>query len=519
VATAWVAGQYPLATDVPAAAYAAVYAADRATTTAAAYAAARAATDAAVAAASVAVPAAVAARAGAYDAAAAAIAADLAAAAAAADAKIIDNGASASALALRPLWPTETPRWARDAWQRLEEALLKENQDWHVWTEWYRARLEGMPVYDPLEVARVSIEDEIWKKGPRAVNAEIARLTDEHRRVPDSPVLNDALQKKPLGVPPQRPAAVQPVWRDHRLTLPAQPAAQDLSEAELIAALAGLSDDLRELADDLSGEANIDTRFLSYIRRFADRIPPALPSQYELFRLGHLEGVFRAYAKVVDSEWPEFLSARYHAVALQCERTMRQSPLWREFKRNAADTTLTVGQIAAATPLATATANALQEDEARDFVDGPVPAALEELTQTLRQVQDAADVPLDAIAAENELLAADLIESVNNVLKPIAEAALKAAVAAGKALGDTGKTLAEVGQVYAAGVGEGMRKAAKEEGPKDGEKAFKWLRRLAIAGAAGAGAAGAGAFADLGQLIAKFPQAFEWLERVLHLIR
>jgi hypothetical protein len=67
------------------------------------------------------------------------------------------------------------------------------------------------------------------------------------------------------------------------------------------------------------------------------------------------------------------------------------------------------------------------------------------------------------------------------------------------------------------GVGKGLRKAAKREGPKDGERAFKWLRRLAIAGAVGVSAAGSGVL-ELGQLIAKFPHAFEWLERVLHFI-
>jgi hypothetical protein len=163
VATAWVAGQYPLAPDVRAAA---VYAAERAATGAAgAYAAARSATDAAAAAARAATRATV------DHAVKDAIAAfDLAPAAAAADAEIIDNGASASELALRPLWQTETPSWA--TWQRLEETLLKENQDWHVWTEWYRSRLEERPANEALEVARVTIPDEIWGQGPRAVNAE-----------------------------------------------------------------------------------------------------------------------------------------------------------------------------------------------------------------------------------------------------------------------------------------------------------------------------------------------------------
>jgi hypothetical protein len=97
-----------------------------------------------------------------------------------ADGEIIDNGASASALAALPLWLTERPAWARDSLPRLEEALLKENQDWQVWTHWYRARLEGQHANEALEVARVLIADEIWTQGPHAANAEIARLIAEY---------------------------------------------------------------------------------------------------------------------------------------------------------------------------------------------------------------------------------------------------------------------------------------------------------------------------------------------------
>jgi hypothetical protein len=506
MAVSWVAGQYLThGTEAARFAYAAAHAAARAAVGPAAD-AARAAAAAARAAAAADVGAARAAAEGAaYAAAHGRATAD--------DARNIEEGASASALAARPLWLTEVPSLTRDAWQPLEAALLEENQDWQVWTDWYRARLEGRRASEALEVARILIADEIWNQGPRAVNAEIARLIAEYAPAP-APSAQEASPEKFPDVPSQRAAAVEPVWRGHLLTLPAQPAAQDLSEAEFIAALAGLRDDLREFADDLSGEANIDRRFLSYVRRFADRIPRAPPSQNELFRLGHVEEIFLGYARLVDSEWPEFLSVRYHALVLQCERTMRQSPLWRDFKRNAQRTTLTVEQIAAATPLAATAANALREGEARDFVDAPVPAALEALTQTLRQVSTAGEAPFDAIEAGNELLAADLIESVNNVLKRIAEAALTTAAAAGKALGEAGKTLAAAGQDYAKGFGRGLRKAAKKEGPKDGEKAFKWLRRLAVAGATGTGV-----FAGLSQLIAKFPQAFEWLERVLHFIK
>ena len=72
---------------------------------------------------------------------------------------------------------------------------------------------------------------------------------------------------------------------------------------------------------------------------------------------------------------------------------------------------------------------------------------------------------------------------------------------------------------YATGFGKGLRAAAKKQGPKDGEKAFKWLRRLVIAGSLSGGVAQTGLFRELAQLIAKYPEAFTWLERVLHYIK
>jgi hypothetical protein len=111
----------------------------------------------------------------------------------AADAQLIDQGVSPSALAVRPLWLTGTPTWASEAWIRLGQALLKENRDWKVWTDWYRARLDGSPAIEALEVARVMIADEIWKQGPRGVNAEIGRLIAKYSPPPPLPDIPSAL--------------------------------------------------------------------------------------------------------------------------------------------------------------------------------------------------------------------------------------------------------------------------------------------------------------------------------------
>src|SRR5205807_8200271 len=104
------------------------------------------------------------------------------------------------------------------------------------------------------------------------------------------------------------------------------------------------------------------------------------------------------------------------ALSLQFERTLRQSPLWREFKRNAAKETLSAEQIAASVPLAKEAARTLQQDEGSEFVDPTVPHSLEQLADALPAPVDTEDSSSDEIEAGKELLAADLIESVNNTL-------------------------------------------------------------------------------------------------------
>jgi hypothetical protein len=81
-----------------------------------------------------------------------------------------------------------------------------------------------------------------------------------------------------------------------------------------------------------------------------------------------------------------------------------------------------------------------------------------------------------------DLLASDLIESVNNILKPIAEAALPLAAATARRVGSiAGKTA----KSYADGAEKGAVAHAKKIGQSHGAAIVKWLNRLVVGGAAG----------------------------------
>jgi hypothetical protein len=92
------------------------------------------------------------------------------------DARILEHPIAPNDVAHHPLWPGGFPNWVIESWNQLKHELLLLNSDWEVWTTWYEARLNGGPVPQALEIARVTIAEKIWKQGPRAVNTEIARL-------------------------------------------------------------------------------------------------------------------------------------------------------------------------------------------------------------------------------------------------------------------------------------------------------------------------------------------------------
>ena len=104
---------------------------------------------------------------------------------ASADAEMIDSGGSAAELAGEPLWPDGAPGAVTDAWRTLKSATPRRNEGWEVLSEWYEARIDADAAHPPieaLEIARSTIPDEMWRRGPRVVNAEIKRLTDEHEK-------------------------------------------------------------------------------------------------------------------------------------------------------------------------------------------------------------------------------------------------------------------------------------------------------------------------------------------------
>jgi hypothetical protein len=174
----------------------------------------------------------------------------------------IEEGKTASDIARSQLWPQHLigPEPLMSLWNKLEAALLAENQDWIVWTTWYRDRLTGYVREEERELAYVRIEDDHWKQGPAIVNAEIKRRIEEFERA--------------APVPPEPSLELGPVLQvtDKGLEIISQPFEGDFDE-ELQKALHGrLQRLLPELTDATHRVANAHPALDHIVSEYSDLV-------------------------------------------------------------------------------------------------------------------------------------------------------------------------------------------------------------------------------------------------------
>jgi hypothetical protein len=427
------------------------------------------------------------------------------------DCRALDR-AGVEQLAREPLWPrpdfevleafvgrfeTKTyvngiPFGLHATWRKMSNALKDLPDDFSVWAEWYQSVLEGekngrylfgLPTARALRlnVDIALIDEELWED-PAKANAEIRRLVE--------------VAKVDVGaeVPAQKPAALEPMFVDGRLILPGGLLAHDSKPDNLVGALKALRLDFEELASDCDGVANIseaDVKSLGWVRR---RIPESEPTSLELHRVAHLEKALEAFGGKVSEQWPDFLAARYHALSLQFGSVMNQFPNWRDFKCVANSGKLSAEQVKEAQKVV-----ALANDVLRPFpeaISADIPDQLQELAKPLFAVDEAP--AFDPIAAGMDLLAKDVLESFNNVLKRIAQGALAFKFGAGKIAGK-GWTR------FVKGIEKGVEEAAEKAGKRFGKALVATL-------------VGAPFATGFGWLVATFPDRFGWLKRIVDLL-
>jgi hypothetical protein len=296
--------------------------------------------------------------------------------------------------------------------------------------------------------------------------------------------------RAPPDVPPQRSAAVHPAWVDDRLTIPTAPANSDLAPDVLMAALFAARLRLERTIAALSDSPNnVDPRLIAFTRRVLTYVPTSPPDNVAVFLFGQEVVALKRRVKsaVAGGELSPDHAVDLEGVADELDGCASQFAAWREFARNARAASLTPDQLATAAIMATDLADQLETGEAEEFVDRSVPDALRALA-TGRELIPTPNDPTGVVNAGYDLLAADLIDSVDNVLKAASVAAVRYAAP------------------YLSGLDEGARDRLAEVGKKDGGRIVIWVRRLLLGAVLGGGGGG---------LVVHAGVTFPWLQSVL----
>ena len=250
-------------------------------------------------------------------------------------------------------------------------------------------------------------------------------------------------------------------------------------------------------------EGNFDRRIVRRLGEISGNIPSKRPNQTVLFRLGHEYDELRGYSKTVAESWPEPLAARYAAITLAFERTLRRFPKWIDFTQEASIGKVSAEEAQDISKVAEALSDVLRAPESEAVVDPVLPKAIDGLSAELANAARRAEAGPDPIELVNEMLARDTLESVNNTLKRIAEGALAATSFAGKKA-----------KSYAKEFGEGADEQLRKESRKAGEDAVKLLKRV-VYGTVTLGGASLSGPTLVSWLIVHYPQMYAWLETVM----
>ena len=419
------------------------------------------------------------------------------------DADRLDSGENASHVAFSALWTREESLVVEDQLHSFWLALDGFENNWAVWQSWYDSRLKGQPSFHlpkkaaeevDLLIARQS--EAWWRRTPEAINADIAEWVSEAKKQPndDQQWVDDYRDGIPM-LPPQRPASLQPVWRDGMLSNQTESATSSISVGSMPEALAALRDQLEQLSSSARESGQIDDRFIAFLDSVVDTFPTTEPSISGVFALGHQSEMITAYAPVAAREWPDLLNAQYRATQLMFERLVDRFPSWTEFKRDS--TNLNSEQVNSSVIAEEFVADALKDRTIDDDVSPEITKLLDQLAQQVDEENFPTELRENDQARESR--ARDLLESLNNLLKRIAEAALRLTSTTGRLTGYT-----------AAKWVEGAKEEYDSQSKDLGKWFVKWSFRTLKAGAVTA-VVGVAGLPFWQWLTITFPTQFGWL--------
>ncbi len=397
-----------------------------------------------------------------------------------------------------PIWDERASKINSD-WEVLRLELLKSGHNWEPLLQWYEDRLSGdaaaaradRPSIREMELEIADLPNDVWSDAGRA-NEAIAEIQARYWNTNGDSGSELAGQEGVPEVPAPNPAALEPIWIGGQLRLPHVVAETSLDQPSFEAALEALRQDIEGLVADARTINNIDQRLVSYLDFLGQMIPVVAPDQASLFRLGHAAEVVEQAQKTVLAEWPDVLGFRYGGIVLAFDRTLKQAPKWKQFKRNAAELHLSEEEKRVVPEFLQAFVDVLREPDVAALVASEVPDELERLQNPEVTPEWNGDL---SEASEERL--EDAVESASNITKGLL----------GRFFGGIETGVGDdLPELAGESIGKEIRKQTEEVGPnitKAVKKFVKW--------AAASGGLTGGAGVALSQ--------FGWLQPVLDFLK
>lgn len=190
------------------------------------------------------------------------------------DIEFLSDGGSPERLVSQPLWGKTRPKDAAESWLRAKSVLLeRHNEHWHVWTDWYDQRLDGVQANEQAELQVALLPSEIWESGPNHINTEIEAIWQS--RAQTSPTDLPDLHKI-LGHDELRIAISDFDYEDLSSLMMIVPFESDFpndpdgvyfeDSRNFIEAIRGIIRDLE--SDIFDRQSNMDPRLSRYLQRY-----------------------------------------------------------------------------------------------------------------------------------------------------------------------------------------------------------------------------------------------------------
>lgn len=381
-----------------------------------------------------------------------------------------------------PLWHEgDIPADLQRRWAQFRKDLLKQDKNWSVWTDWYEALIKGnAPFMGIIEIG-----------DPNAGHYGRCTFPKDYYR--DPPRLNAALRavidgywaKTRKTIPPKKPASIRPIFKNGRLSLNPTPLDPEL-EAELAAAnLQAVRNEMRELAEDVRLRGNVNADPAVHLERTANLIPDGIPDALTLFGLVRKQAILMECLSMINDQWPDGLAAHYRANCSELSKALDMFLDRRTARRQSIKSELEDQELDVVMVDMQAQTDILRDDDNADIIDVEISDALDGIAEDYAEATS---------EASKIIIATDMVESQNNLLKTLAEEGLKPENFQGMNLA--------IRNAYAQALPAGIIEGAAEGGHEDGKKIGKAIAR-----------ANAGKEAGF-ILFKKYPKIFGWMKNL-----